>query len=113
MISMFRSGSYVKSQCAGNRMGALPAPQLRQISGVDKMLKPKTIGLVAAAALALTVAQPKPAKVGNLGKVIAGIALGAIVLGALSHANRAHAYPHAYYSDHDYRYYGRHAPRYR
>ncbi|NND48985.1 MAG: hypothetical protein HKN60_01900 [Rhizobiales bacterium] len=133
MIGMFRSGSYVKSQCAGNRMGTLPAPQFRQISGVDIMLKLKTIGLVAAAALALTVAQPKPAEAGNAGKVIAGIALGAIALGALSHAHRAHAYPHAYYApevyyqphgyyhprprayyhDRDYRYYGQHAPRYR
>ena len=92
------------------------------------MLKLKTVGLVAATALALTVAQPKPAEAGNAGKVIAVIALGAIALGVLSHADRAHAYPHAYYyepevyyqphpqayyPDYGYGYYGAPAPRYK
>lgn len=69
------------------------------------MLKVKTIGLVAATALALTLAQPKTAEAGSAGKFIAGLAIGAIALGILSHNSRAYAEPQAYYQPQPYSYY--------
>ena len=85
----------------------------KNIRGVD-MLKFKTIALAAAAAVALTVAQPKPAEAGDAGKIIAGIALGAITAGILSHHARSapkpyvhhYAPPPAYYPTYRPHYYG-------
>ena len=62
----------------------------------------KSAALVAASALALTTAQPRPAEAGDAGKIIAGIAIGAIAVGILSHAARAHDGPYAYYAPEPY-----------
>ena len=58
------------------------------------------IALVGAAALALSIAQPKPAEAGNAGRFIAGAALGAVAGALLYNHGRSHAYyaprPYAY-----------------
>jgi hypothetical protein len=64
----------------------------------------KSAALVAVSALALTLAQPRPAEAGDAGKIIAGIAIGAIAAGILSHAARAHDGPYAYYAPERYDY---------
>ena len=81
------------------------------------MSRVKLLVIGAAAALVLTIAQPRPAEAGDAGKIIAGIAAGAIAA-AIVHNHHRHTYyapPHAYYyaPPHPTHYYAPHpAPRY-
>jgi hypothetical protein len=69
------------------------------------MSRMRTLALVAAAAVGLTVAQPKPAEASGWGGVAAGIAIAGITAALLHHHHRAYAAPSYYYRP----YY--HAPR--
>ena len=64
------------------------------------MSRVKLFVVAAAAALILTIAQPRPAQAGDAGKIIAGIAVGAITAAIVHSRHRDHTYyapPHAYY----------------
>lgn len=64
-----------------------------------KMSKIKTLAVAGATALALVVSAPEPAEAGDAGKIIAGLAIGAIAAGIISHhANANTYYPPAYYA---------------